>query len=357
MSRWPEGGSGRMLHLVDRLADQLLESAGLPGLDEAAAAGPAPARVVLCGMGGSAIAGDLVAPLLPEVQLAVHRDYGLPRWAGADDLVIVSSYSGDTQEALAGWDEAGRRGCRRLALTSGGALAALAAARDVPVVRLPGGLPPRASLGYGLGALVRVLGLLQALPDAAAEVEAAAAGLRAAAPGRLAPYARAGEASPVPADEPPARAVAESLHGRVAVIHTAGAEAHAAGLRLKAQLNENAKVPALLAAYPELDHNELVGWAVDQDLRDRFVLLILRGRCDHERLDRRVAVTRGLLAGQFAAVHEIAARGQRPLARIMSLVQYGDFVSCHLADLRGIDPVPVDRITRLKAALAEGPGA
>ena len=222
---------------------------------------------------------------------------------------------------------------------------------------LPGGLPPRAALGYGLGALVRVLGALGVLPDAAAQVEAAAAELRSAAPGRLAPYARAGEASLAVGAEPAARETAAALLGKVAVIHTAGVEAHAAGLRFKAQLNENAKVPAQVAAYPELDHNELVGWSLDPDHRDRFVLLVLRGGGADPDLERRVAVSNGLMRGEFARIIEITARGSTPLARIMSLVQYGDFVSCHLADLRGIDPVPVDRIISLKEALAAGPDA
>ncbi len=355
MNRWPDGGAGRMFHLVDRLPDQVVESAGLPGLESIT--GAAPRRIVLCGMGGSAIAGDLLAPLLPATQLMVHRDYGLPAWAGAGDLVVASSYSGGTEETLSGWDEAGRRGCRRLAITSGGALSDLASAAGVPVVRLPGGLPPRAALGYGLGALARVLGRLGALPDAEAELQGAAAAMRQAAPGRLAPYARAGEAAIATGGEPPARTVAQALVGRVAVIYTAGAEAHAAGQRLKAQLNENAKVPALVAAFPELDHNDLVGWEHGEADRGRFVLLILRSGGDNGRLDRRIAVTRDLLASQFASIHEIGARGDRALARVMSLVQYGDFVSCHLADLRGVDPVPVDRITRLKEALAEGPRA
>lgn len=357
MSRWPEGGAGRMFHLVDRLPDQLRESAGLPGLDRVAAAGVPPARIVLCGMGGSAIGGDLAAPLLSGCLLHVHRDYGLPAWTAAGDLVIVSSYSGETAESLSGWEEAGRRGCTRLALTSGGKLAGLAGAAGAPIVGLPGGLPPRAALGYGMGALVRVLGALGVLPDAAAQVEAAAAELRSAAPGRLAPYARAGEASLAGGAEPAARETAAALQGRVAVIHTAGAEAHAAGWRFKAQLNENAKVPAQVAAYPELDHNELVGWALEPAQRDRFVLLVLRGGTADRDLERRVAVSIDLLRGEFARVIEIMARGSTPLARIMSLVQYGDFVSCHLADLRGIDPVPVDRIISLKEALAAGPDA
>ena len=174
---------------------------------------------------------------------------------------------------------------------------------------------------------------------------------------RLAPYARAGEAVRGPGEEPPVRETAALLQGRIAVIYTAGEAAHAAGLRLKAQLNENAKVPALVAAFPELDHNDLVGWGLDPDWRERFVLLILRGDRGAGSLQRRVAATRDLLGGEFAAVREIAARGDRALARVMSLVQYGDFLSCHLADLRGVDPVPVDRITSLKRALATRPSA
>jgi glucose/mannose-6-phosphate isomerase len=100
-----------------------------------------------------------------------------------------------------------------------------------------------------------------------------------------------------------------------------------------------------------------VGWTGDEEARRGLVLVILRTDAHNGRLDRRVAVTRDLLAGQFAEILEIRARGDRPLARVMSLVQYGDFVSCHLADLRGVDPIPVDRITRLKEALADGPDA
>lgn len=354
---WPEGGSGRMFHLVDRLPDQLRESATLPGLDLVAPPQRPWRRIVVCGMGGSAIAGDLLAPLLPSCQLVVHRDYGLPAWADGQDLVIASSYSGNTEETLAGWDEAVRRGCARLAVTSGGSLADRARTAGAPLVCLPGGLPPRAALGYGLGALARVLGRLAVLPEAEAEIDAAIAGLREAAPGRLAPYARAGEAALAVAGELPARRAAEALDGRFAVLYTAGDLAHAAGQRLKAQLNENAKVPALAVAFPELDHNDLVGWTGGEDGRRGLVLFILRADGDNGRLDRRVAVTRDLLADQFAEILEVRARGDRALARVMSLVQYGDFVSCHLADLRGVDPVPVDRITRLKEALADGPDA
>ncbi|MBK7771847.1 MAG: hypothetical protein IPI48_15345 [bacterium] len=136
------------------------------------------------------------------------------------------------------------------------------------------------------------------------------------------------------------------------VIYTCGGESHAVGLRLRAQLNENSKVPALLAAFPELDHNDLVGWCLDEDDRRRFVLLILRAADEHPRTTLRVGLTRDLLAGQFAAIHELRGGGADALSRVMSLVQYGDYLSCHLAEVRQVDPVPVERIIRLKEALA-----
>ena len=118
-------------------------------------------------------------------------------------------------------------------------------------------------------------------------------------------------------------------------------------------MNENSKVPALLVSFPELNHNDLVGWDLDPADRGRFVLLILRGMSDNERIDRRVKLTTGLLADEFPEIHEIRSTADGALARVMSLVQYGDFLSCHLARLRGVDPVPVDRISRLKEALGK----
>lgn len=354
MSTWPEGGAGAMFRLVAALPEQLRGSAGLAGLSEVMPA-PDARRLVLCGMGGSAIAGDLVQPLLAAgaVSLTVWRDYGLPAWAGAGDLVIGASYSGQTEETLSSFEAAAGRGCRRLAITSGGALAERARAEGLPAVILPGGLPPRASLGWGLGALVRVLGRLGLVSAGAQAIEAGASRLAFADAARRAPWgSEAGTAAPDPDGNVPVAELARQLAGRVPVIYTCGGESHAAGLRLRAQLNENSKVPALLAAFPELDHNDLVGWDLEPSARDRFVLLILRAADEHPRTSLRVGLTRELLTGQFAGIHELRGGGPDALTRVLSLVQYGDYLSCHLALARGVDPVPVERIVSLKEALA-----
>lgn len=353
MQTWPPEGLGRMYQLIDSLPAQLAESAALSGYDAVGPAAGTTRRLILCGMGGSAIAGDLVQPLLRQTNLSltVWRDYDLPHWTAAEDLVLCCSYSGDTEESLSGTLLAGARGCRRVAITSGGRLSRLAAEDGFAQVQLPGGLPPRAALGYGLGALVRVLDRLGFCAGGDLAIEAAGRELVRLNLLRQAPM----NGEPAPEHDGEGNispgALARVLAGRVPIIYTAGHEAHGAGLRLKAQLNENSKVPASVVPFPELDHNDLVGWSLPEADRDRFVLLVLRGQEENERIARRVAVTCDLLREEFAAIHEIRAAGESPLARVLSLVQYGDYLSCHLARLNGVDPIPVDRIVKLKNAL------
>ncbi len=355
----PDAGTRLMFKLVGELGEQIRNSAHLDGLSEVKPPATGFGRIILCGMGGSAIAGDLIQPLLADgrISLTVWRDYGLPHWAGPGDLVLCSSYSGDTEETLSGAHEAGLRGCDRLAITSGGSLAALASAEGFSAVILPGGLPPRASLGLGLGTLVRCLGRLGLVTDGDTSLVQASETLERYRDARSSPVAAdGGDTESISADpegNPSAAELAEILVGKVPVIYTVGAEAHATGMRLKAQLNENSKTPACLAQFPELNHNDLVGWSLDSSDRGRFVLLILRGKDDNDRISRRVELTRQLLADEFPEIHEITSSAPGALDRILSLVQYGDYLSCHLARLKNVDPLPVDRITSLKEALGK----
>jgi len=289
-------------------------------------------------MGGSAIAADLVAPLLEGsgISLTVWRDYGLPHWAAPGDLVICSSYSGNTEETLSAAAAAGDRGLDRFIVTTGGSLGDLADEAGLPRVTLPAGLPPRASLGYGLGTLVRLLGAWGLVPDFEHQLAGAGEFLRRAGNARRAPVGA--EVADDPGGHPLVADLAGSINGRMPVIYTAGSEAHAAGVRLRAQLNENSKLPACLASFPELNHNDLEGWNLAGDNRQRYALIILHSPADDPRLTQRVQVTRRLLSPEFDSVHEITAQGESPLARIMDLVQYGDFLSCHLARLGGVGP-------------------
>jgi glucose/mannose-6-phosphate isomerase len=355
VTNWPTGGSGEMFRLIHELPAQLSASASLAGLDGVTSPEGGFRRVLLCGMGGSAIAGDLVQPLLQEqpVSLEVWRDYGLPHWVDDKCLILAASYSGNTEESLSALAEARRRGCPVIGITSGGKLAeaALGAGGEpFPYVTLPGGLPPRASLGYGLGALVRVLGRLGMVANPDEQVAEAIQVLNELNASRLAPVGD--ENGAVPASDPAgmlsARGLAELLDGAIPVIYTAGLEALGAGVRFKGQINENSKCPACLGVFPELNHNDLVGWELPQHFRGRFVLLLMGGKPANERLAARVHMTKQLLAHDFPQVHEILPSGQGALARVLSLVQFGDYVSCHLAQVKGVDPVPVARIGQLK---------
>ena len=360
MTDWPDGGTGQMFSLIHELPAQLAASADLEGLDTMGALPAGFKRVLLCGMGGSAIAGDLVQTLLQhqDISLDVWRDYGLPHWVDAGCLVIVASYSGNTEESLSALVEARRRGSSVIGITSGGQLLAAAAGEGgqaFPAVILPGGLPPRASLGYGLGALVRVLGHLGMVQDAEGEIGAAVRVLEEMDAERLHPFGQSSDEarSEDQAGMISARALAKKLTGAIPVIYTAGIEAQGAGVRLKGQINENSKCPACLGVFPELNHNDLVGWELPDHFQGRFVLLVMGGKLDNERMVARIRKTKELLATDFPEIHEIHPSGNSGLARVLSMVQYGDYLSCHLAQLKDIDPVPVTRIGKLKDFLAK----
>lgn len=359
-NEWPTGGADTMLRLVTGFADDLEASVHLPGLDGIGPIDAGCRRLVLCGMGGSAIGGDLAQPLLAGsgIQLVVRRDYGLPDWAGADDLVIAASYSGNTEETLAGLADARARGCRVLGISSGGALRDQAR-RDgagFPLIQLPSGMQPRAALGHSLGALLHALARLGVLADPTPAIADAVALLRRRTAARLAPWSET--RFPAGGDEPEADVtvdeLAAELEARIPVLYTAGDEAHAVGRRWKAQLNENAKIPVLAVEFPELDHNDLVGWDLPDALRSRFVLVILESGVSDPRERLRIDATRRLLSGEFSAIHTLVASGDSALARTLSLVQYGDFLSCRLAWRRAVDPMPVERIENLKRILAGG---
>jgi glucose/mannose-6-phosphate isomerase len=337
-------GHDRMLAWVAALPDQLRAAATLPGVADVKPVTTMPAHVVLCGMGGSAAAGNLLPLLWPGEALpwSVHRDEGLPTWAGPRTLVIASSYSGETEETLAAVAEAQRRGCALAILTSGGRLADAARREGWPLVSLPGGQPPRTALGYSFASLLHVLHRLGLAEDPSSALAAVAAHLER---GELV------SCDGAPAGAAAAARIAERLAGRFAVIYTSGHEAHAAGQRLKGQLNENAKAPASVAEFPELTHNDIVGWELPADRRDGFALIVLRGADESDRAARRAEATVELLAGQFASATQVFGHGPEPLARVLGLIQFADLVSVAVAAQRGVDPIPIARIDALKRAV------
>ena len=328
----PGGMLSDVLAQPQQLLDALwrVESARLPRLDSADG-------LVVCGMGGSGVGGGLAAAMLgARARGPIHsvRDYGLPTWVGDGALVLCASYSGDTEETLACFEEAGARGAARVVLTTGGALAARARASGVPVIGVPSGFQPRAAIAYMTVGVLECAAACGAAPSLRPEVEAASA--------RLA--ARAAEWGPDGPDDSPPKRLARRLRGRIPVVFGGGATA-AVAVRWKTQLNENAEVAAFSAVLPEADHNEICAWHPG----DELLAIMLEDPEADDRLRRRFELTADAVGG----AERVSAQGESAAERVLSLVLLGDLASVYLAVLLGRDPVPVAAIERFKQRVAE----
>jgi len=305
-----------------------------------------PSAVVVAGMGGSAIAADLVRGAFADALRApmlVSRGYSLPAFVGPDTLVVASSYSGNTEETLAAHAEARERGARVVCMTTGGVLGELADGEE-PVVPLRPGLPPRASLGFGLVSLLHVLSAAGLIDDPGDEIQGA---MRAAvaATGRFGPDSDG--------DDNEAWDIATWFAGGVPVIYGAEPATTAAATRWVGQLSENAKTIGHAGTLPEMNHNEIVGYGDDDALGGSPRVVFLRDRRDHERIAARVRITATALRERGVETRVLESSGTTRLARVVSLVLAGDYVSVYLAALRGVDPTPVKAIDRLKRALTD----
>jgi glucose/mannose-6-phosphate isomerase len=289
------------------------------------------AGVMICGMGGSAIGGDLAAAALGgrcTLPLLTIRGYELPPWATPDWTVVCSSFSGQTEETLACMEAAGVLGARRIVATTGGQLADLARAHEIPVIGLPAALPaPRAAVGY-MFAVAAEAAALSGAPRIHTEIDAAAAHLEGS---RDALLERAEQ-------------IAARLDGTVPVIYGADLTVPAAR-RWKAEINENAKVPAFWAELPEADHNELSGWTEAEGI---FSAVFLQDPDQHPREQRRIELTAEVVSSAAAEVETVAIEGDTRTERLLGAVMLGDLVSLFLAAHRNLDPTPIDTIELLK---------
>jgi glucose/mannose-6-phosphate isomerase len=303
-------------------------------------------QVVLAGLGGSAIGGDLLRVMVARqarVPFAVCRDYNLPACVDRQTLVFLTSYSGNTEETLSAYRLAGERGAVRIAVTTGGRLAEMAAGDGVPVLRVPPGLPPRSAIGYTfLPALVLLerLGVI-GHQEGYGELLAVLRSHR----------EEFGPSAPVSQNR--AKDLAVRLHGKIPVIYGVSGTTEVVATRWKGQCNENAKCLAYWNVYPELNHNELVGFEAPPELLRSLFLVHLRDVTDHARVQARMEIVKGLLAEKVGGLAEFSGQGETLLARLFSLIYLGDFASVYLSLLYGINPKPVQVIDYLKQELAK----
>lgn len=301
-------------------------------------------HVVVAGMGGSATGGDLLQSLAADhlrVPVTVWRDYGIPAFVDVHTLVLATSYSGNTEETRSALDASCKRGAHAAVLTSGGELEALARARGLSMVKLPSGLMPRMALGY---LFFPLLGLLEAAGSAVVSAAERAEALEVL-------EGMSGELGPESAcANNEAKKVALALQGRVPVFYGAAATA-AVTYRWKTAVEENAKLLAFHGRLPEVNHNEVEGWG--DPLTAAFHAVLLRHPEEGEVLGRRMRLTRELIGADTGRFTEVWPRGERRLARLLSLVYLGDWVSYYLALLRQKDPWPVPTLEAVKRRLKE----
>jgi glucose/mannose-6-phosphate isomerase len=301
--------------------------------------------LMICGMGGSAIGGDILrlfAAPGARVPILVNRDYTLPAWVDERSLVLVMSYSGTTEEALAAYDEAGQRGAMRIVITSGGEVLRKAEKDGVPAAIIPEGLAPRCALGFLFFPLLIIAARCDVLDIGQSMLEAVLISLQRFTM-EVADYTS-------PANQ--AIAIAGRLHGRLPVLY--GAQALGAVLlRWRCQIEENAKRLAWSNVLPEMNHNEIMGWVKQtDDLLDRITVIALRDRDDHPAVARRLDVTLELLRPFAADIIVLEHDDENRLARIFGLLLLGDWVSFYLAVGTGMDPFPIENINTLKRELS-----
>ena len=303
-------------------------------------------KIVITGLGGSAMGGDILSSYLNEeiaIPIFVNRHYTLPHFVDENTLLLVVSYSGNTEETISAYHQGIDLSAQVVAITSGGKLRKLSTAAGIPLVIVPPGMPPRTALGYlFLPSLIILekLGLVQAQSKDIEETGFLLEELSR----RWAPLSPRSENRP--------RDLARKLLGKLPLIY--GSELlKAACRRWKTQINENSKSLAYSVVFPELNHNEIVGWEGMKELRKNIEIIILRDKGDQERIKKRIEITKSVLGGRPGGIEEVWSEGESLLARLFSLIYLGDWTSFYLGILYGVDPTPVQLIESLKRKLAK----
>ena len=294
-------------------------------------------NILLTGLGGSGIGGSIVQNYVADklkVPFCVNKDYALPKFVDSNTLVIVCSYSGNTEETIASFRQAIKAKARIVAITSGGAVAEMCAKQGIDCILIPSGNPPRASIGYSIVQILYTLRrykLLKGKFDE--EINAALELLKANA----ADIRRKG------------KALAQKLKGKLPIIYTA-ANYEGLAIRVRQQLNENSKILTWHNVIPEMNHNELVGWRQKDDNK---VVLLLRNEDDYERTQLRMEINKKVIKKYTPNIIEVWSKGNSYWEHIFYFVHLTDWVSIYLAELNDMDATEVQVINELKSALAK----
>lgn len=293
-------------------------------------------NVLVTGLGGSGIGGTIVAQVMEKqmgVPLLVNKDYFLPNFVDQHTLVIVSSYSGNTEETLQALDTAMAKGAKITCVTSGGKIGAIAKDKGLDLVTIPGGMPPRACFGYSFTQLPYILQYHGLISDDFRKDLADCVTLLDKEEDRI---------------KKEAFSLAESLIGKLPVIYCE-ARYEGVAVRFRQQINENSKMLCWHHVLPEMNHNELVGWT---EQHPEAVVLMFRCEDDYYRTQKRMEITRDVVKKYGARYIEMPAMGETQLQRSLYLLHLGDWVSWYIAEIKNIDATEVRVIDFLKNELA-----
>lgn len=293
-------------------------------------------NVLISGLGGSGIGGTIVAEIFEKeltVPVTVIKKYHIPAFVNENTLVIISSYSGNTEETVACMQEAYKRNAKIVCISSGGIVIDFAKQHHLDHIIVPGGMPPRACLGYSLTQLLFVLKANKLITsDIVAQLK------------ETIELITTNEATL----QKEALTVAQKLVGKIPVIYTLSVEGVA--IRFRQQINENSKMLCWHHVIPEMNHNELVGWA---EPNDELAVVVFRNDNDFERNLTRLAICKEVFAKYTPNYIEIYSKGSSDLARALYHIHLTDWVSCYIADLKNVDAMNIDIINHLKGELAK----
>jgi len=302
---------------------------------------PKPKTIIVAGMGGSAMGGELLRDWARDkiaVPIEVCREYLLPAYTNKNTLVFVVSYSGETEESLSAFLDAIKRKCMTVCISSGGVLHEFSEKLNFPHLCVPSGMAPRATLPYLFAPLPILLEKIGLVSDVTSEISETIKILR---------YVSDSNSPEKSFNSNFSKKFASSICGTVPVVYGFGIY-RAVAQRLKTQFNENSKVPAKWEFFPELNHNEIVGWEAAKELAKYFSVILIRDDDEPVAMRQRIQATKELICKESVKVFEIQSFGKSRLAKMSSVICVGDFTSVYLAIMRGIDPTPVKTIDLLK---------
>lgn len=305
-----------------------------------------PQNIIVAGMGGSGIGGEILKDWLRDelpIPLEICKSYSLPAYASKETLFFVNSYSGDTEETLSAFIDGVRRKCSTITITSGGHLQSFSKELQIPYITIPGQLPPRVAMPYLFFPIPVLMERMNLIPNVDEYLQETV---------RVFERACEENSPENPTEDNPAKKLALELLETIPIIYGFG-EYKSAAHRIKTQFNENSKIPSKHDVFPEINHNETVGWEAPRFLTKNYSIILIRDPNEPPEIRRRIETTKSMVFHKARKVLEIHAKGEEKLAKMFSILSTGDFASVYLAILQGVDPTPVRIIDKVKKDLGK----